>query len=128
MPLLYLFTALLNRLLGSLVGRVRRRVRKREALPNPKVLPIPVRLLFMALMIRWVLSSVTFPLLAREFWTGHGGGYHDCGLRLDVDPFERGRPKASSARIWNVSRECRRVSAADRAKSDRRDIHFRWAC
>ncbi len=73
MPLLYLFTALLNRLLGSLVGQARRRVSKREALPNPNVLPVPVRLLFMALIIRWVLSIVTFPLFAREFWTATAG-------------------------------------------------------
>ena len=73
MPLLYLFTALLNRLLSPLVGQVWRRVSRREALPNPKVLPVPVRLLFMALMIRWALSTVTLPLLAREFWTATAG-------------------------------------------------------
>jgi MscS family membrane protein len=73
MPLLYLFTVLLNRLLSPLLGQVRRRVSNREALPDPKILPVPVRLLFMALIIRWALSTVTLPLLAREFWTATAG-------------------------------------------------------
>ena len=73
MPLLYLFATLLNRLLSPLVGHVLRRVRKRDALPNPEFLPVPVRLLFVALMIRWALSSVSLPLLAREFWSRTAG-------------------------------------------------------
>ncbi len=68
-PLVYLFIALLNRLLSPLAGRVLRRVRKRKDLTNPEILPIPVRLLFLALTIRWALSRVALPLLGREFWT-----------------------------------------------------------
>jgi len=69
MPLLYLFTVLLNRLLSSLVGHVRRRRRRDTTLPNPEFLPTPVRLLMMALIIRWILASVTIPILARAFWS-----------------------------------------------------------
>jgi MscS family membrane protein len=69
-PLLYLFTAGLNRLLSLLAGRVRRFVSKTVDSSNPRLLPVPVRLLFMALAIRWVLSKGALPLLAREFWSG----------------------------------------------------------
>jgi MscS family membrane protein len=70
LPLLYLIPTLVNRLLSPIAGRVRRYVRKNADLPNPQVLPKPVRLLFMALTIRWALSKVAIPLLAREFWSG----------------------------------------------------------
>jgi MscS family membrane protein len=68
-PLLYLFTGLLNRLLSPMAGLVRRRMRKREALPDPKFLPTPVRLLIVALITHWTLSGLALPLLAREFWS-----------------------------------------------------------
>jgi len=69
MPLLYLFTVLLNRLVSPLAGVVRRRLRKNADLSDPELLPNPVRLLIVALMIRWAMSKVTLPLLAREFWS-----------------------------------------------------------
>ncbi len=69
MPLLYWSTGLLNRLLSPWVGSVIRRIRRRAELTDPEVLPTPARLLLLALMIRWGLSKVTLPLLAREFWS-----------------------------------------------------------
>jgi MscS family membrane protein len=69
MPLLYWFTGLLNRLLSPLAGSAIRRIRRRANLTDPEVLPTPARLLLLALMIRWGLSKVTLPLLAREFWS-----------------------------------------------------------
>jgi MscS family membrane protein len=74
LPLLYLFTVLLNRLLSPLAGRLYRRVRKPSTLrPDPELLPIPVRLLFMALTIRWAVSTVALPLLTREVWSSTAG-------------------------------------------------------
>jgi MscS family membrane protein len=70
LPLLYLLPTLVNRLLSPIAGRVRRHVGKNADLPNPQVLPKPVRLLLMAFTIRWALSKVALPLLAREFWSG----------------------------------------------------------
>lgn len=73
MPLLYLFTTLLGRLLGLLGGWVRRRLRRNAALPNPNLLPSPVRLLLLAFAIRWLLSRVGLSLLARQFWSTASG-------------------------------------------------------
>jgi MscS family membrane protein len=70
MPLLYLFTVLLNRLLSPLVGLLRRRVYHRADLPNPEILPTPVRLLLLAGVIRWARDKVSLPLVARQFWSG----------------------------------------------------------
>ena len=70
LPLLYLLTGLLNRAGSSLVGGVRRRLSKDSSLSNPVILPKPARLLIVAVIIRWMLTQVTLPLLARQFWSG----------------------------------------------------------
>ncbi len=69
LPLIYLFATLLNRLISPLAGRLRRRVSKRADLPDPQVLPGPLRILLIAIVIRWGLSIVGLPLLARLFWS-----------------------------------------------------------
>lgn len=69
MPLFYLLASLLNRLLSRLARLLRWRVRGRLALPNPQLLPIPIRLLALAFFIRWVLSRLSLSLLARQFWS-----------------------------------------------------------
>ena len=69
LPLIYFLTVLLNRLLSPLIGRLSRRLTRRADLPNPEVLPNPVRLLFIALGIRWLMSKVQLSLLARQFWS-----------------------------------------------------------
>ena len=114
LPLLYLFTALLNRLLSPLAGYVRRRVRKRETLPDPEFLPIPVRLILMALVIRWASSIVALPLLARTFWSRTTGvitiagcvwilillnGVCEDFLRRRLDRLNRGEAAASILRL-----------------------------
>lgn len=68
LPALYLFLSLLNRLLGALVGWVLRRFLKRRTAKNPAVLPHPLRLLIVAVMLRWSLLKVSLPLLSRQFW------------------------------------------------------------
>uniref|UniRef100_Q027P0 MscS Mechanosensitive ion channel n=1 Tax=Solibacter usitatus (strain Ellin6076) TaxID=234267 RepID=Q027P0_SOLUE len=69
LPAAYLVTVLLNRALSGLAGAVRRRLRKDPGLPDPEILPAPIRLLMVAAAISWVRSAVFLPLLARQFWT-----------------------------------------------------------
>jgi MscS family membrane protein len=69
MPLLYLLTGLLNRILSLAAGIVRRKLSRNAALPNPRVLRPPFRLLLLAIVIRWLVSKVPLPLLARQFWS-----------------------------------------------------------
>jgi MscS family membrane protein len=69
LPLIYFFTVLVNRLLSSMTGQVRRRLEKKANLPNPEVVPRPVRLLIIALGIRWLMTKVHLSLLARQFWS-----------------------------------------------------------
>ena len=68
MPLFYLFATLLNRVLSPLIGRWRRQLFRKPNLPDPVVLPQPVRLLLLAAVIRWLLTKLSLPLLARQFW------------------------------------------------------------
>jgi MscS family membrane protein len=69
MPLLYFLTVLLNRVLSRLVGLLRRRLYRKSNLPNPEILPNPVRLLLLAFVIQWAKTKVSLPLLARQFWS-----------------------------------------------------------
>jgi len=69
MPFLYLLTGVLNRLIGLAVGGVRRHLGRNAGLQNPQVLPPPIRLLLLALIIRWLVSRIPLPLLARQFWS-----------------------------------------------------------
>ena len=68
-PLFYVIAALLNRLLSSLVGLLRRRLSRKPDLPNPEVLPYPIRLLLAALVIHGLLTKLSLPLMARQFWS-----------------------------------------------------------
>jgi MscS family membrane protein len=69
MPLLYLLTGVLNRILSLAAGVMRRQLSRNAALPTPRILPPPIRLLILAFAIRWLVSKVPLPLLAREFWS-----------------------------------------------------------
>jgi MscS family membrane protein len=69
LPLGYFVTSVLNRSLSAEVGRLRRRVRKNPDLPNPEILPGPLRLLILAGMIRFALTKLALPLLVRQVWT-----------------------------------------------------------
>jgi MscS family membrane protein len=69
MPVLYLLTGLLNRLIGLLVGSLSRRLLRNPDACNPQILPPPIRLLLLALAIRYLLSRVGLSLLARQFWS-----------------------------------------------------------
>jgi hypothetical protein len=68
LPLFHLVMVLLNRLLSSAAGRLRRILRRDPELPNPKILPWPLRVLLLAGTIRWVLAQASLPLMARQVW------------------------------------------------------------
>jgi MscS family membrane protein len=69
MPLLYFLTGVLSRILSLVAGVLRRRLTRNSACPNPRILSPPIRLLILAIVIRWLVSQIPLPLLAREFWT-----------------------------------------------------------
>jgi MscS family membrane protein len=68
LPVLYLVTVFLNRILTPFAGRMWRAAR-RQTDTGPTLLPVPVRLLIVAVTILWVRSVVPLPLLVREFWS-----------------------------------------------------------
>jgi len=68
-PALYLLTVLLNQSIGLLARFVLRRLGRRTELAEVRFLPLPIRLLLIALIIRVALAKVSLPLLAREFWS-----------------------------------------------------------
>jgi len=69
MPLLYVLTGALNRIFSLAAGILLRRLRRNVDLANPRILPPPIRLLLLALTIRWLVATVPLPLLARQFWS-----------------------------------------------------------
>jgi MscS family membrane protein len=69
LPLLYISTAIVNRLAAALVGGIVRYISRRRGLPNPGLLPASARLLIVALIIYWTTSVVSLPLFARQFWS-----------------------------------------------------------
>ena len=69
MPFLFLLTGALSRTLAWGVGALRRRLRHSADPMNPQLLPLPVRLLLIALVIWWLVARVPLPLLARQFWS-----------------------------------------------------------
>ena len=68
LPALYLLTGLLNRVISWGAGALRHRVWHRPDAKDLQILSQPVRLLIMAVIIRWLISSVGLSLLARQFW------------------------------------------------------------
>jgi len=69
MPFLYALTGLVDRILGLVVGAFRRHLLRNTNQQNSRILPPPLRLLLLAVTIRWLLSTVGLPLLARQFWS-----------------------------------------------------------
>ncbi len=69
LPLFHFLGIGLNRLLSRLAGELRRKVDERSDLPDPEMLSKPVRLLLLAWLIRWAISRISLPLLARQFWS-----------------------------------------------------------
>jgi MscS family membrane protein len=69
LPFFYLLTVVLNKILTPLVSALWRRLASQSDRLDAGVLPTPVRLLVLALAIRWLLSTLPFPLMVRQFWS-----------------------------------------------------------
>jgi MscS family membrane protein len=69
LPLFYIVTALLNRVLTPLIRGSWRRIFRQSDLFAGNVLPAPVRLLLLAFAIRWVLAALPLSLLVRQVWS-----------------------------------------------------------
>ena len=69
MPFLYALTGLVDRFFALVVWGFRRHLLRNTNTQNFRILPPPLRLLLLALTIRWLLSTVGLPLLARQFWS-----------------------------------------------------------
>jgi MscS family membrane protein len=67
-PLLYLLTGLLGRLVGWVIDALRHYLFRNTGSTPPQPLPPPIRLLLVALSIYWLKSMVGLSLLARQFW------------------------------------------------------------
>jgi MscS family membrane protein len=69
LPVAYLLTGLLNPLLATPVRWILWHKSSNTGRQRVQVLPPPFRLLILAGFIRWLLSAVTFPLIARQLWS-----------------------------------------------------------
>ena len=65
-PMFYFATVLLDRLLRPLVAGLWRRLFKGSTLFAQRLLPMPIRLLFVAGATRWLLSALPLPLMLRQ--------------------------------------------------------------
>jgi MscS family membrane protein len=104
LPAVYLLTGLLGRGLGRLAGVVLRRARKRQDLRDPNVLSAPVRLLIVAVSIKWALSAVSAPLLARQLWSTIASLITITGCVWLVVLFNRHLELFFQRRLWRSGR------------------------
>ena len=65
----YGLTLLLNRIVSGVLGRVWPGAFKTATSAGRNVLPLPARLLVMALAGRWALDNLSLSLFVRQFWT-----------------------------------------------------------
>ena len=116
-PFFYLLTNLLNRILTPLIGLVWKRFAPHSTLLDRNVLPRPVRLLILAVAIRWTLSRLPLPLLVRQLWSNFASLLILVGivwllvlLNGEVERFVRRRfPRANLSAAATLLRVCRRV-------------------
>ena len=66
LPLGYLILGLANRLLGAGVGYALRHWAGRPLIPNPNILPHPLRLLIISAAVYWLPSEISLSLIARQ--------------------------------------------------------------
>jgi MscS family membrane protein len=117
LPLLYLMTVLLNRMLTPLIGLGWRRLFRGSDLFNRSVLPVPARLLILALAGRWLLARLPLSLFVRQFWTNLAILLTIAAvvwllflLNGEVERYIRRRfPRTSSAAATSLLRVGRRV-------------------
>jgi MscS family membrane protein len=69
LPVFYVATARLNRVLNPVLGLIWRRLSSGADQSQPNVLPMPARLLLLAVASRWLLSTLPLSLLVRQFFS-----------------------------------------------------------
>lgn len=117
LPLFYLLTVLLNRILTPLLGLAWRRVFRGSDLFSGSVLPVPARLLILALAGRWLLARLPLSLLMRQFWTNLASLLTIAAvvwllilLNGEVERYIRRRfPRSNAAGAASLLRVARRV-------------------
>lgn len=72
-PLFFAATAMLNRLLLPIGRPLWRWIGDRDAAVRHNILPIPARLLLLAILGRWILAWLPFSLVVRQFWSSAAG-------------------------------------------------------
>jgi len=69
MPAIYVLASLLDRLISPLVGLMWSRLRRKPDLKSVHIIPRPIRLLLLALVIRWMVANLNLSLLTRQSWS-----------------------------------------------------------
>jgi len=69
MPVVYLLAGLLDKLVSPLAVHIYHGLGGQPDLKHVHVMPIPVRLLVLALVIQWMAKSLKLSLLTRQFWS-----------------------------------------------------------
>ena len=85
-PLFYFVTVLLDRLLRPLAAALWRRAFQDSTLFAKQVLPLPIRLLLVAMATRWMLSKLPLPLMRAAVRVQHLDAPQHRGDRLAADP------------------------------------------
>lgn len=117
LPLFYVVTALLNRVLTPLIRGSWRRIFRQSDLFAGNVLPAPVRLLLLAFAIRWVLATLPLSLLVRQVWSNAASLINVAAvvwllvlLNGEIEQFIRRRfPRANVSAGASLLRLLRRV-------------------
>ena len=118
LPLIYLLTMLLSKVLRPVIRVLWRRVAPQSDLFARDVLPGPVRLLILVVAIRWLLSSLPLPLVVRQFWSNLATVLTVVGvvwllyfLNAETERFVRRRfPRANTAAAATLLRMLRRLA------------------
>ena len=69
LPVLYFLTVLLNRLLTPVAGFVWRRLSRKAVVFKRNALPVPIRLLILMIVGKWLVSSLPVSLLVRQVFS-----------------------------------------------------------
>jgi MscS family membrane protein len=115
-PLLYFVTSVLNRILVPMTRPVWRRLFGESESYKRNALPVPARLLILALLGRWLLSSLSLSLVIRQFWSNAASLIAIFAivwllilLNGEAEQYvHRHVPRANSAAAWSLVRLLRR--------------------
>jgi MscS family membrane protein len=115
----YGVTLLLNRVLSGLLGLVWPGAFKTARSAGRNVLPLPARLLVMALAGRWVLDNLSLSLFVRQFWTNVARSVTIASvvwllilLNGEIEQYVSRRFPPSQAGVSSLLRIVRRVADA----------------